>query len=109
MKADLSIRGLRVSNDRTMGSHYDKLCAPHPMDTSCDFLILGSGIAGLLAARKLSTLGTVCLLTKKKAAESNTNYAQGGIAAVMSRADSFSAHVADTLAAGAGLCDERVV
>ena len=79
------------------------------MDTSCDFLILGSGIAGLLAARKLSALGTVCVLTKKQAAESNTNYAQGGIAAVMSVADSFDAHVADTLAAGAGLCDERIV
>ncbi|MDE2237159.1 MAG: L-aspartate oxidase, partial [Elusimicrobia bacterium] len=79
------------------------------MDTRSDFLVIGSGIAGLLAAHKLSALGSVAVLTKKEAAESNTNYAQGGIAAVISRADSFDSHVADTLGAGAGLCDERIV
>jgi L-aspartate oxidase len=76
---------------------------------SSDFLVLGSGIAGLLSALKLSRLGRVTLVTKKAAAESNTNYAQGGIAAVMSRVDSFESHVRDTLTAGAGLCDEDVV
>jgi L-aspartate oxidase len=74
-----------------------------------DFLVLGSGIAGLLSALKLSRLGRVTLVTKKAAAESNTNYAQGGIAAVMSQVDSFESHVRDTLVAGAGLCDEDVV
>jgi L-aspartate oxidase len=74
-----------------------------------DFLVLGSGIAGLVAAHKLASLGTVAVLTKKEAWEANTNYAQGGIAAVTSETDSFDAHVADTLAAGAGLCDERIV
>jgi len=74
-----------------------------------DFLVLGSGIAGLLSALKLSRLGRVTLVTKKAAAESNTNYAQGGIAAVMSRIDSFESHVKDTLVAGAGLCEESVV
>ncbi|HEX4047705.1 MAG TPA: L-aspartate oxidase [Elusimicrobiota bacterium] len=74
-----------------------------------DFLVLGSGIAGLLSALKLSRLGKVTLATKKAAADSNTNYAQGGIAAVMSRVDSFESHVSDTLVAGAGLCDEAVV
>lgn len=74
-----------------------------------DFLVLGSGIAGLLTARKLARLGKVTLVTKKEAAESNTNYAQGGIAAVMSELDSFDSHVRDTLIAGAGLCDEAVV
>ncbi|MFI5360488.1 MAG: L-aspartate oxidase [Elusimicrobiota bacterium] len=74
-----------------------------------DFLVLGSGIAGLLSALKLSRLGRVTLVTKKAAAESNTNYAQGGIAAVMSQVDSFESHVRDTLIAGAGLCDEAVV
>jgi L-aspartate oxidase len=74
-----------------------------------DFLVLGSGIAGLLSALKLSRLGRVTLITKKAAAESNTNYAQGGIAAVMSRLDSFESHVKDTLIAGAGLCEESVV
>ncbi len=74
-----------------------------------DFLVLGSGIAGLLSALKLSRLGRVTLVTKKAAAESNTNYAQGGIAAVMSRLDSFESHVKDTLIAGAGLCAESLV
>ncbi len=73
------------------------------------FLVLGSGIAGLLTARKLARLGRVTLVTKKEAAESNTNYAQGGIAAVISELDSFDSHVRDTLIAGAGLCDEKVV
>jgi len=76
---------------------------------SADFLVLGSGIAGLLSALKLARLGRVALVTKKAAAESNTNYAQGGIAAVMSALDSFESHVKDTLVAGAGLCDEAVV
>src|SRR5258708_7877930 len=74
-----------------------------------DFLVLGSGIAGLLSAQKLSELGTVSLVTKKEAAESNTNYAQGGIAAVWSPPDSFASHVRDTLRSGAGLCDEEIV
>jgi L-aspartate oxidase len=76
---------------------------------NADFLVLGSGIAGLLSALKLSRLGRVALVTKKEAVESNTNYAQGGIAAVMSELDSFEHHIRDTLVAGAGLCDEEVV
>ncbi|MBI4056931.1 MAG: L-aspartate oxidase [Elusimicrobia bacterium] len=74
-----------------------------------DFLVLGSGIAGLLAAHKLSSLGTVHVVTKKEAVESNTNYAQGGIAAVISAADSFESHIQDTLTAGADLCKETIV
>lgn len=74
-----------------------------------DFLVIGSGIAGLLSALKLARLGRVTLATKKAAAMSNTNFAQGGIAAVMSELDSFGSHVKDTLIAGAGLCDEAVV
>lgn len=74
-----------------------------------EYLVLGSGIAGLLTARKLARLGHVTLVTKKEAAESNTNYAQGGIAAVMSELDTFESHVRDTLIAGAGICDEKVV
>ncbi len=75
----------------------------------CDYLVLGSGIAGLLSAIKLAAHGRVLLLTKKDRAESNTNYAQGGIACVMRDDDSFERHVADTLDAGDGLCDESVV
>ncbi|HEX4119941.1 MAG TPA: L-aspartate oxidase [Verrucomicrobiae bacterium] len=74
-----------------------------------DFLVLGSGIAGLSFALKVAHVGRVAIVTKKSRAESNTNYAQGGIAAVTSREDSFARHVADTLEAGAGLCHEAVV
>jgi len=74
-----------------------------------DYLILGSGIAGLSLALKLAPRGRVAIVTKKDRAESNTNYAQGGIASVMSREDSFESHVRDTLTAGAGLCQEPVV
>src|SRR5512146_1179739 len=74
-----------------------------------DFLVLGSGIAGLTFALKVAERGRVAVVTKKNRAESNTNYAQGGIAAVTSREDSFELHVRDTLEAGAGLCHEDVV
>src|SRR5712691_13173509 len=74
-----------------------------------DFLVLGSGIAGLSFALKVAPRGRVGIVTKKNRAESNTNYAQGGIAAVTSKEDSFELHVRDTLEAGAGLCHEDVV
>src|SRR5256885_2990650 len=71
-----------------------------------DFLVLGSGIAGLTFALKIAPHGRVAIITKKNRAESNTNYAQGGIAAVTSKEDSFELHVRDTLQAGAGVCKE---
>ena len=74
-----------------------------------DFLVLGSGIAGLFYALKVAPRGRVAVVTKKHRAESNTNYAQGGIAAVTSKEDSYEMHVRDTLTAGAGLCREAVV
>jgi len=74
-----------------------------------DYLVLGSGIAGLTFALKVAPHGRVAIVTKKDRAESNTNYAQGGIASVTSKEDSFELHVRDTLAAGAGLCKESVV
>src|SRR2546423_14618262 len=74
-----------------------------------DFLVLGSGIAGLSFALKVAPRGRVAIVTKKDRAESNTNYAQGGIAAVTSKEDSVELHVRDTLEAGAGLCKELVV
>lgn len=74
-----------------------------------DYLVLGSGIAGLTFALKVAPHGRVAIVTKKDRAESNTNYAQGGIASVTSKEDSFKSHVQDTLTAGAGLCQESVV
>src|SRR2546423_9212117 len=79
------------------------------MDRSFDFVVLGSGIAGLSFALKVAPRGRVAIVTKKDRAESNTNYAQGGIAAVTSKEDSFEMHVRDTLEAGARLCKEGVV
>ena len=74
-----------------------------------DTLVLGSGIAGLSFALKASRHGSVAIVTKKDRAESNTNYAQGGIACVWDESDTFEDHVQDTLKAGDGLCDEQVV
>lgn len=74
-----------------------------------DYIIIGSGIAGLFTALLASKEGSVLVLTKAALEESNTRYAQGGIAAAMSPADSPRLHYEDTIAAGAGLCDERAV
>ncbi len=79
------------------------------MKYESDFLIIGSGIAGLSAALKLARHGSVIIATKKEKAESNTNYAQGGIASVFDPGDSFEQHIQDTLQAGAGLCKEETV
>jgi len=79
------------------------------MEFKTDFLILGSGIAGLSLAIKASGLGSVAIVTKKEKTESNTNYAQGGIAAVTDKTDSFDEHIQDTLNCGAGLCKKDVV
>lgn len=74
-----------------------------------DFLVIGSGIAGLSFARKAATLGKVVVVTKKDKIDTATNLAQGGIAAVLDDEDSFENHVRDTLDAGAGLCNEEIV
>jgi L-aspartate oxidase len=79
------------------------------MSTTCDFLVIGTGIAGLSFALEASQHGDVVVITKRAPEESNTRYAQGGIAAVLAESDSFEDHVRDTLVAGGGLCHERVV
>ncbi len=79
------------------------------MSIKSDFLIIGSGIAGLYSAILLSKQGTVAIVTKKHKAESNTNYAQGGIASVFDPDDSFDQHIKDTMYAGAGLCKKDAV
>ena len=79
------------------------------MKRKIDFLIIGSGIAGLSYALKVAQHGKVCMITKANEDESNTKYAQGGIAAVMYSPDSFEKHIQDTLIAGDGICDEEIV
>lgn len=87
----------------------DKPCAVAG-GPDADLLVVGSGIAGLSLALKVAEAGhTVLIVTKKDRAESNTNYAQGGIASVWESGDNLDLHVRDTLEAGDGLCNEAVV
>jgi L-aspartate oxidase len=83
------------------------------MDSSPDYIVIGSGVAGLRAAvelaQPLSPKGRVIVLTKDRLDESNTEYAQGGVAVALSTDDEIELHVEDTLIAGAGLCDEKAV
>jgi L-aspartate oxidase len=79
------------------------------VELRADFVVIGGGIAGLRALADLVGTGEILLLTKAGPAESNTGYAQGGIAAAVGPDDTPARHRADTLAAGAGLCDEDAV
>jgi L-aspartate oxidase len=79
------------------------------MSLQCDYLVIGSGVAGLAFALEAAQHGDVVLVTKRDAEESNTRYAQGGIASVLSKSDSFESHIQDTLEAGAGLCHDLAV
>lgn len=90
-------------------SAQQNLTTSHNIQHQCDVLIIGSGAAGLSLALKLADHCNVIVLSKSERNEGATRYAQGGIAAVFDAADSIDAHVADTLDAGAGLCDESVV
>jgi len=74
-----------------------------------DFLVIGSGLAGMHYALRVADFGEVALITKRQAVDSATDWAQGGIAAVMDPEDSFEAHIQDTMRAGAGLCREDTV
>ena len=74
-----------------------------------DFLVIGSGLAGLTFALKAAQRGSVVVLTKDRLPESATAYAQGGIASVWSADDSFEEHSQDTMTAGANLCHQDIV
>jgi L-aspartate oxidase len=79
------------------------------MKKRTDFLVIGSGIAGLTFALKAAKFGKVTVITKANLDDTNTRYAQGGIAAVFSEPDNFEKHIKDTLIAGGGICNEEVV
>ncbi|MFC2089967.1 L-aspartate oxidase [Bacteroidota bacterium] len=79
------------------------------MEKRYDFLVIGSGLGGISFALKVADHGTVAILTKTKLEETNTRYAQGGIAAVTHEPDSYEKHVKDTLVAGDDLCNEDIV
>lgn len=79
------------------------------MQKKYDFLVIGSGLAGLSFALKVADKGKVAILTKTNLQETNTSYAQGGIAAVTYKPDNYEKHIEDTLIAGDGLCNEEVV
>jgi len=103
-------------NAPRISAHREKLLDPagRSRNTSLlvktyDFLVIGSGIAGLSFALRASRHGSVAILTKREAATTNTAWAQGGIACVQTEKDSVEQHVADTLGAGVGLCDEEIV
>jgi len=76
---------------------------------SYDFIVIGSGVAGLTFARKAAAFGTVAVITKESPEDTNTAWAQGGVACVTSTEDSFELHVQDTLECGGGICDEEAV
>ncbi len=79
------------------------------MEIETDFLVIGSGVAGLSFALKVADFGSVALVTKRGLQDSNTSQAQGGIASVFDQGDSFELHIKDTLEAGDGLCNPDVV
>src|SRR5262245_44303866 len=79
------------------------------MTQDVDYLVIGSGLAGLTYALNVARRGSVAVLTKKTRSDANSSWAQGGIAGVLADDDSFELHKQDTLVAGAGLCHEDAV
>src|ERR1017187_6846627 len=84
-----------------------RLAAMKALPSETDFIVVGAGIAGLRASVELASAGRVLCLAKREVTESNTQYAQGGIAAALSDDDEVRLHLEDTLKAGDGLCNEE--
>ena len=108
----ITFREVRFEFDFLQSHHVSRetLAARDPSMTDySDVLIIGSGVSGLSFALKVAQFSKVTLITKKKKADTATNLAQGGVAAVLSVEDSVEAHVADTLCSGDGLCNEKIV
>lgn len=110
---------LRLQQSNYSHSPINEKCKSHKTGiTSClrdvstkyfDFIVIGSGVAGLRYALEVAKHGSVALITKAEPHESNTNYAQGGVSAVLCPLDSIESHMQDTIIAGAYLCDEETV
>ncbi len=102
----MSHRSLTLPVQRRYLVHFDLKRIPHFF---ADVLVIGSGIAGLRAALAVDASQSVVVVTKGEVSQSNSRYAQGGIAGVLDPKDKIEDHIADTLAAGKGLCDEQIV
>ncbi|KAL0351007.1 UNVERIFIED_CONTAM: L-aspartate oxidase, chloroplastic [Sesamum radiatum] len=99
----------QIKEDRKQSRVVIKSCLREGYNKYFDFAVIGSGIAGLRYALEVAKHGTVAVITKAEPHESNTNYAQGGVSAVLCPSDSVENHVQDTIIAGAYLCDEETV
>ena len=100
------LRGtISIAQDGSEAFCSGSLVAMKDLPNETDFIVVGAGIAGLRASVELASAGRVLCLAKKEVTESNTQYAQGGIAAALSDDDEVSLHLDDTLKAGDGLCN----
>lgn len=102
-------RGVSSSNESSKLSVRAAVSSSSSTTKYYDFTVIGSGVAGLRYALEVAKQGTVAVITKDEPHESNTNYAQGGVSAVLCPLDSVESHMQDTMVAGAHLCDEDTV
>nr|XP_043607554.1 L-aspartate oxidase, chloroplastic [Erigeron canadensis]XP_043607555.1 L-aspartate oxidase, chloroplastic [Erigeron canadensis] len=106
---NFQIKHYTAGETRRPFSSIIKSCMRDDSTKYFDFAVIGSGVAGLRYALEVAKHGTVAVITKAEPHESNTNYAQGGVSAVLSHSDSVESHMQDTIVAGAYLCDEETV
>ncbi|XP_071702295.1 L-aspartate oxidase 2-a, chloroplastic [Rutidosis leptorrhynchoides] len=106
---NLQIKRYHINETRRPFSTIITSCMKDESTKYFDFAVIGSGVAGLRYALEVAKHGTVAVITKAEPHESNTNYAQGGVSAVLCASDSVESHMQDTIVAGAYLCDEETV